>query len=190
MRYVARLSAISLLLILTLVSCRPPYPVSIPTPVPEVQPPVLSPTYQVDSYKDLVERNWSELVEEPPILTFTEFEAAVDANRLPSEDAEDVYATIFAIASQYAFVQQEPLRGDHFVIAARLVCWWHPPGSPPPLAEWTSRRPYVISNAAESELARLRLAARVDPSIYTMRPNDVLELLRTENVESFLEMTP
>lgn len=188
MRHSVRILVIGLLLALALASCRPPYPTVTPTPTPA--PPILSPRYQADSYKELIERNWVAFADQPPTMTFDEFVRTVKANRLPSEDLQDVYATLFAIASQHAFAQGTPLDGDYFLVAARLASWWHPPSSPPASAKWISRRPYVISTAFESELARLNLADRVDTSIYAMNPDDVLELLRTTEAELFFQTAP
>jgi len=182
MNYKLLLCILGLLLIM-LISCRPSYEAPSPTSI-------LSPTYQVDSYKVLVESNWLGFADEAPIVTFAEFDAIVEASKSPSEDIEDVYATIFAIASQHALAQRKPLEDEYFIVAAELACWWHPPGSLPSSSEWISTRPYVISLASESELARLRVAARVDPMIYAMNPRDAIEFLRTQPPEAFFTVVP
>ena len=183
-----RIVVSSLALALAVTSCRPPYP-SV-EPIRTSTPSVLSPLYEAESYKELVEDNWTAIADETPSVTFLEFAEKVEANSLPSEDLEDIYATLFAIASQHAFVQGESLDGRYFLAAAALSCWWHPPGSLPPSTDWISRRPALISDASESGLSRLNFAKSVDTSIYLMKPYDVLELLTTTEAGSFLQSAP
>jgi hypothetical protein len=188
MRFSVRILILCFLLIPAVTSCRPACTTVTTTHTPT--PLILSPLYQADSYRDLIEKNWIAYPDQPVSVTFEEFEKIVGSNKLESEDLEDVFATLFAIASQHAFVQGTPLSSDYFLAAADLSCWWHPPITPPPNAGWLSIRPDVILRASDSGLTRLNLADRVDPSIYAMSPNDVIELLKTKEVESFFQINP
>src|SRR3990172_6857420 len=142
-----RMIMLSLAMALTFAACRPDYEPtdSPPTSVPSVLPPL----YEADSYEELVEQNWTAIADDAPSIAFEEFAKAVEANKDPSEDLEDVYAALFAIASQHAFIQGEALNDRYFLAAAALSCWWHPPGALAPATDWMSMRPGLISNASE-----------------------------------------
>lgn len=188
MRWDMRIIASGLLLALTVTACRPN---SEPTePGGKSISPALSPLYETDSYQELVEENWTARASDPPSIDFSVFAEALLANRGPTEDLEDVYAAVFAIASQHAFAQSDTLDGRYFLVAAALSSWWHPPGTPTPNTEWVSRRPGLISSASESGFSRLDYASRFNAEVYTLDPHDALDLLATSGSDAFLPALP